>query len=80
MNWIGFASTAKKQDMYEYMVQKEYDYVGMSNTKLMFFLVYKSQQDAQFTEFILSENFSTCFGFHYHPSSGAQNTCNYSIW
>ena len=31
-------------------------------------------------EFILSENCSTCFGFHYHPSSGAQNNCNYSIW
>ena len=43
-------------------------------------LVYKSQQDAQVTEFILSENCSTCFGFHYHPSSGAQNNCNYSIW
>jgi len=27
----------------------------------------------------LSENRSTCFGFHYHPSSGAQNNCNYSI-
>jgi len=43
-------------------------------------LVYKSQQDAQVIEFILSENCSTCFGFHYHPSSGAQNNCNYSIW
>jgi len=20
------------------------------------------------------------FGRHYHPSSGAQNNCNYSIW
>jgi hypothetical protein len=29
---------------------------------------------------LLSENCSTCFGFHYHPSSGAQNHCNYSIW
>ena len=28
----------------------------------------------------LSENCSTCFGFHYHPSSGAQNNCNYNIW
>ena len=28
----------------------------------------------------LSENCSTYFGFHYHPSSGAQNNCNYSIW
>ena len=34
-------------------------------------LVCKSQQDAQVTKFILSENCSTCFGFHYHPSSGA---------
>ena len=37
-----------------------------------FYLIYKSQQDAQVTEFILSENCSTCFGFDYHPSSGAQ--------
>jgi len=28
----------------------------------------------------LSDNCSTCFGFHYHPSSGAQNNCNYNIW
>jgi len=31
-------------------------------------LVYKSQQDAEVTEFILSEDCSTCFGFYYHPS------------
>ena len=36
--------------------------------------VYKPQQDAQVTEFILSDNCSTCFGRHYHPSSGAQTT------
>jgi hypothetical protein len=35
-------------------------------------LVYKSQQDAHVTEFILSDNFSTCFVCHYHPSSEAQ--------
>jgi len=38
------------------------------------------QLDAQVTEFILSGNCSTCFGRHHHPSSGAQNNCNYSIW
>jgi len=38
------------------------------------------QLDAQVTEFILSDNCSTCFGRHYHPSSGAQNNCSYSIW
>jgi hypothetical protein len=43
-------------------------------------LIYKSQVDAHFTEFILSDNCSTCFGYHYHTSSGAQNNCNYSIW
>jgi len=43
-------------------------------------LAYKSQQDAQVTELILSDNCSTCFGRHYYPSSGAQNNCNYSIW
>jgi hypothetical protein len=43
-------------------------------------LVYKSQQDAQVAEFILADNCPTCFGRHYHPSSGAQNNCNYSIW
>jgi len=32
------------------------------------------------SQFILSDNCSTCFGRHYHPSSGAQNNCNYSIW
>ena len=42
-------------------------------------LEYKSQKDAHVTEFILSDNCSTCFGRHYHPSSGAQNNCNYSI-
>ena len=39
-----------------------------------------SQQDARVTEFILSDDCSTCFGYHYHPSSEAQNNCNYSIW
>ena len=34
----------------------------------------KFQQDAHVTEFILSDNCSTCFGRHYHPSSGAQTT------
>jgi hypothetical protein len=42
-------------------------------------LIYNSQQDAHVTEFILSDDCSTCFGYHYHPSSGTQNSCNYSI-
>jgi len=37
-------------------------------------LLYKSQQDARVTEIILSDNYSTCFGRHYHPSSGTQTT------
>ena len=37
-------------------------------------LLYKFQQDAHVTEFILSDNCSTCFGRYYHPSSGAQTT------
>ena len=37
-------------------------------------LLYKSQQDAHVTEFILSNNCSTCFGRYYHPSSEAQTT------
>jgi hypothetical protein len=37
-------------------------------------VVYKSQQDAHVTEFILSDNCSTCFGRYYHPSAGAQTT------
>jgi hypothetical protein len=37
-------------------------------------LLYKFQQDAYVTEFILSDNCFTCFGRHYHPSSGAQTT------
>jgi hypothetical protein len=36
-------------------------------------LIYKSQQDAHVTEFILSANCSTCFGRHQHISSGAKN-------
>jgi len=43
-------------------------------------LIQKSQQDAHITEFILSDDCSTCFRYHYHPSSGAQNNSNYSIW
>jgi len=43
-------------------------------------LIYNSQQDAHVTEFILSDDCSTCFDYHYHPSLGAQNNCNYSIW
>jgi len=42
-------------------------------------LIQKSQQEAHVTEFILPDDCSTCFGYHYHPSSGAQNNCNYSI-
>ena len=37
-------------------------------------LLYKSQQDAHVTEFILSDNCSTCFGHYFHPSSRAQTT------
>jgi len=37
-------------------------------------LLYKSQQDAHVTEFILSASCSTCFGRYYHPSSGVQTT------
>jgi hypothetical protein len=37
-------------------------------------LLYKSQQYVHVTEFILSDNCSTCFGRYYHPSSGAQTT------
>jgi hypothetical protein len=37
-------------------------------------LPYKSQEGAHVTEFILSDNCSTCFGRYYHPSSGAQTT------
>jgi hypothetical protein len=43
-------------------------------------LIQKSPQDAHVTEFILSDDCSTCFGDYYHLSSGAQNNCNYSIW
>jgi hypothetical protein len=37
-------------------------------------LVDKSQQDAHITEFILSDNCSTYFGLHYHPSSEHKTT------
>ena len=45
----------------------------------LLYLLYKSQQDAHVTGFILSDNCSTCFGRYYHPSSGAQNNFNYSM-
>ena len=32
------------------------------------------QQDVNVTQFILSGNCSTCFGWYHHPSSGAQTT------
>jgi hypothetical protein len=41
-------------------------------------LIYNSQPDAHVTEFILSDDCCTCLGYYYHPSSGAQNNCNYS--
>jgi hypothetical protein len=37
-------------------------------------LLYKPQQDAHVTGFILSDNHSTCFGHYYHPSAGVQTT------
>jgi len=37
-------------------------------------LLYKSQQDAHVTKFILSGNCSKCFWRYYHSSSGAQTT------
>jgi hypothetical protein len=37
-------------------------------------LLYKFLQDAHVTEFILSDNCSTCFGRYHHPSSGVQTT------
>jgi len=32
------------------------------------------QQDAHVTQFILSGNCSTCFGWYFHPPSGVQTT------
>jgi len=32
-------------------------------------LIHKSQQGAQVTEFILSDNCSTCSGRHYHSNT-----------
>jgi hypothetical protein len=37
-------------------------------------LLYKSKTRCNITEFILSDNCSTYFGYHYHPSSGEQTT------
>jgi hypothetical protein len=39
-----------------------------------YILIQKSQQDAHVTEFILSDYYSTFFGYHCRPSSGAQTT------
>jgi len=43
------------------------------NRGIEYVLIQKSQQDAHVTEFILSGDCSTCFGYHYHPSSGAHS-------
>ena len=48
--------------------------VTANDKKCSFILLYKSQQEAHVTEFILSDNCSTCFGRHYHPPSVAQTT------
>jgi hypothetical protein len=37
------------------------------------------QQDATLHSLFISGNCSTCFGWYFHPSSGAYN-CIYSIW
>ena len=54
--------------------------VHRNNILIYIYIYIYIQQDAHVTEFILSDNCSTCFGHHQHPSSGAQNNCNYSIW
>jgi hypothetical protein len=51
--------------------------IKFGNTNI---LIQNSQQDSHVKEFILSDNCSTCFVYYYHPSSGAQNNCNYNIW
>jgi len=47
---------------------------------VLIFCCTKFQLDTQFTEFISIWHCSTCFGRYCHPSSGAQNNCNYSIY
>jgi len=44
------------------------------------FLYINSNKMHMLQSLFLSDNCSTCFGRHYHPSSGVQNNCNYSIW
>jgi hypothetical protein len=34
----------------------------------------------ELVQFLFPTNYSTCFGWHLHPSSGEQVNCNYSIW
>jgi len=55
------------------------DYTEMHGQQNMTFY-YINPSKMHMSQFILSDNCSTCFGRHYHPSSGAQNNCNYSIW
>jgi hypothetical protein len=45
---------------------------GSPYTTAQIILLHKSQQDAHVTQVILSDNYSTCFGRHYHPSLGKQ--------
>jgi len=45
-----------------------------------YIISYKSQQDAQVTEYIFVWELLYMFRVSLSPISGAQNNCNYSIW
>jgi hypothetical protein len=49
------------------------DYTLRKLSYIYIYIYIYTQQDATL-QFILSENFSTCFGCYLHPSSGAQTT------
>jgi hypothetical protein len=73
---LGLASVLHK--IRRFKVTHYWDYFDFSKD-YYFILIYKSQQDVFVTEFILSENCSTCFWCQYQSFSGAQNNCNYNI-
>jgi hypothetical protein len=54
------------------MQEKIICYVYTAKVMEIYFNIYPTKCNV--TQFILSGNCSTCFGWYYHPSSGAQTT------
>ena len=69
-----------KVSLLSYQNENGFRQRSQGESQYTFMFQYIISTRCQVTEFILSDNCSTCFGRHYHPSSGAQNNSNCSIW